>query len=152
MAVDQWREELRRTTHSFEQTQEIGRWLSDSLETGQTVALIGSLGTGKTTFVRGLAQALGYSGRVRSPSFTLVNQYESTPELIHVDLYRLSHIGELIALGLEEEREGRLMAVEWADRFDGQWGEMDWRVTFKIPEDGDPESDREIIVERRVGG
>jgi tRNA threonylcarbamoyladenosine biosynthesis protein TsaE len=78
--------------------------------------LQGELGAGKTTLARGLLQALGVAGTIRSPSYTLVENYDSTRGLIwHADLYRLTHASELGPLGLNELPEVALLLVEWPE-------------------------------------
>jgi tRNA threonylcarbamoyladenosine biosynthesis protein TsaE len=82
------------------------------------IHLRGELGTGKTTLVRGLLRALGYPGPVRSPTYTLVEPYDSiVPAVVHLDLYRLSDPEELDYLGVRDlsARTG-LMIVEWPER------------------------------------
>lgn len=74
------------------------------------------MGSGKTTFVRGLARGLGVGGDVMSPTFQLVRVYPGRPPLAHVDLYRLRSTPELADLGLEELLEEAVVAVEWGDR------------------------------------
>lgn len=106
-------------THSEEETLTFAGRFAALLEPGDFVALRGDLGAGKTLFVRGLVMAMGGAAEeVQSPTFTLVNRYETSPPLYHLDLYRLGEAEEeLIALGLEEhfEPEGVIVAVEWAE-------------------------------------
>lgn len=102
-------------------------WVRD-LSPGTVIALTGPLGAGKTHFVQGIAQGLGISQPVTSPTFTLVNEYDHpTRPLIHIDLYRLENPNEVLALGWEDlmTPEG-VTVVEWADKFphlfpDGLW-------------------------------
>lgn len=84
--------------------------------------LRGDLGTGKTTFARGLIHALGYGGRVKSPTYTLLEQYEMTDlQVLHMDLYRIGDPGELEFLGVEDLLDGRtVLLAEWPDR-GGHW-------------------------------
>ena len=114
------------TTRSEEATRRVGQALGHALSPGLTVLLDGDLGAGKTVLVRGAGDALGVGGRVRSPSFTLVNEYPlpsfepSNPlrALIHADLYRLGP-DEVEALGLDEYAgapDAALLA-EWPDRW-----------------------------------
>lgn len=86
---------------------------------GETVLLYGELGTGKTTFVRGLAKGIGVDGRlVRSPTFNIVNTYPGKLNLIHADLYRLENREELFSLALEDLRdESTVLAVEWPELY-----------------------------------
>ena len=80
--------------------------------------LIGELGAGKTTFVRGLARGMGLAADVMSPTFQLVRVYPGALPLAHVDLYRVAEASELEDLGLDELLEEGVVAVEWGDRLD----------------------------------
>ena len=84
------------------------------LRPGEIVALSGDLGAGKTTFARGVLRALGWAGEVPSPTFTLVQPYDTTPEVWHVDLYRLNGAAEADTLGLFETDAALL--IEWPER------------------------------------
>lgn len=92
--------------------------VSRILRAGDVVALSGELGAGKTTFARGVLRGLGYSGEVPSPTFTLVQQYKTLPEVWHVDLYRLGSPDEASMLGLWETDAALL--IEWPERLDGE--------------------------------
>ncbi|MDR2522115.1 MAG: tRNA (adenosine(37)-N6)-threonylcarbamoyltransferase complex ATPase subunit type 1 TsaE [Synergistaceae bacterium] len=102
---------------SEEETFHFGRALGTALLPGVTVLLFGELGTGKTALVRGVGDALGTT-RVRSPSFTLVNEYlTSRFTLVHADLYRLEP-EDVEGLGLDEDGgEPRALLIEWPDRW-----------------------------------
>lgn len=78
------------------------------------VALSGDLGAGKTSFARGVLRGLGWAGEVPSPTFTLVQPYDTTPEVWHVDLYRLEHAADADALGLFET--DAVLLIEWPER------------------------------------
>ena len=104
-------------THSREETQALGARLADALDTGRVVAFTGDLGAGKTAFVSGMARALGVEGRVTSPTFTIVNEYEGGRlPLFHFDMYRLGGADELFHIGWEDylARNG-VCAVEWSE-------------------------------------
>ena len=88
--------------------------LAAVLRVGDIVALSGDLGAGKTTFARGVLRGLGWTGEVPSPTFTLVQPYPTTPEVWHVDLYRLDGAGDVDALGLFETEAALL--IEWPER------------------------------------
>ncbi len=89
--------------------------ISIRLKGGEVFALVGDLGCGKTTFVRGLARGLGCHTAVTSPTFNLIHRYRGGRlEIIHCDLYRLRSPRELEALDLESEMEtGCVLAIEW---------------------------------------
>lgn len=105
-------------SRSEEETISCGRRLAGRLRGGELVSLAGDLGTGKTVFVRGLAEGLGIDPReVTSPSFSLVQRYEGRLTLIHVDLYRLGSADELREESIDELcRPDSVVAVEWAER------------------------------------
>lgn len=102
-------------TASAEETEQLGASLAPLLEVGDLVALEGPLGAGKTCFVAGLARGLDVKARVRSPSFTLINEYHGRLTLVHLDLYRLES-ADAGRLGLEEELERGALVVEWGDK------------------------------------
>ena len=108
-------------THSRAETVELGRKLAQHLAPGALVCFTGSLGAGKTAFVRGMAQGLGVAGRVTSPTFTIVNEYEGGRlPLFHFDLYRLASSDELFEIGWEDYlRRGGVCAVEWSENAAG---------------------------------
>ncbi|MBX3117975.1 MAG: tRNA (adenosine(37)-N6)-threonylcarbamoyltransferase complex ATPase subunit type 1 TsaE [Fimbriimonadaceae bacterium] len=86
----------------------VGRWGA-----GVTVLLSGELGAGKTTFVRGVLEALDYTEPVRSPTFDLIQAFETDPPVMHADLYRVESAK---GIGLEDYLESHLCFVEWPDR------------------------------------
>jgi len=97
----------------------MGKRLGRLLQPGDVVALVGDLGTGKTQFIKGLAEGVGV-GRatyVSSPSFTLINEYLGRIPLYHIDFFRLESEKEAEGLGLEEYVRGDgITAIEWADK------------------------------------
>jgi len=105
-------------TRSADETSSLGRRLGQVVRPGEILLLVGDLGTGKTTFVQGLAIGLGFDRRARSPSFTMVHEYRGGRyPLIHVDLYRCNSVGEVFDLGLEELFEPpSVSAVEWGEK------------------------------------
>ncbi len=96
------------------------------------IALRGDLASGKTCFVRGMAEHLGAPRAVHSPTFTLINEYGENKKLYHFDLYRLRNAIEVEDLGATELFEGdALCAVEWADRAEGLLPENRVDITFE---------------------
>ncbi len=109
---------LSQTTDSPAETEEVGKRFGETLRKGDVVLLIGELGAGKTTFVRGIAQGTGSHAPVASPTFQLVRIYPGRVQLAHVDLYRIENSAELRDLGLEELAGQGAVVVEWGERLD----------------------------------
>jgi len=106
-------------TKSSEETIKLGERLARKLKPGSVVALIGELGSGKTTLVKGIAMGLGVknSRYVNSPSFVIIKEYKGKIPLYHFDVFRLSNLSELDTLSFEEYFYGNgICVVEWADK------------------------------------
>ena len=103
-------------SHSVEETEAIAEELGRHLTAGSVVAYRGGLGMGKTAFTRGLARGLGCRGRVTSPTFTIVNEYDGPIPLFHFDVYRLEDAEALFDIGWDDylDRSG-VCAVEWSE-------------------------------------
>ncbi len=102
--------------------QAFGERLATHLQTGDVLALSGGLGTGKTTLARAIIAALGYTGEVPSPTFTLIESYDPPAvrlPLVHADFYRLRSPGEAAELGLAEYRESAALIAEWPEHAGG---------------------------------
>ena len=158
---------FQRTTNDVEQTRALAAILVTELEAGDVICLEGELGTGKTSFVTGLMEALGGDPKeVSSPTFALENRYplpEKAPakELVHADLYRVKGKGktkgkskgeEELAASLQEAREeGAIVVVEWGRSLRERLSPC-WEVVFSW-EDGDKTSDsRRLLVARHGDG
>jgi len=104
-------------TDSVEETIEIGRKIGRKIERGTTICLTGDLGTGKTHFAKGLAEGLGITDNITSPTFTIVNEYqEGRIPFYHFDVYRVNDIDEILQVGFEEYVYGQgVTLIEWAD-------------------------------------
>lgn len=100
--------------------------------------LQGDLGAGKTTLARGLLRALGVTGAVRSPTYTLVERYDTAHgRILHLDLYRIAAAAELDFLGLDSEQaEARLWLVEWPERGAGHLPPADLVLDLALSGDG----------------
>lgn len=97
-------------------TRALAAALSELVEAGDVVVLVGEMGAGKTTFAKGFAAGLGVTEPVTSPTFTLVRHYRGRLPLHHVDVYRLERTSEVLDLGLGELLEsGAVTLVEWGD-------------------------------------
>lgn len=104
-------------TYSAEETAELGKRIAQQLQPGSVCALVGELGVGKTVFTQGLAQGLGITEPVCSPTFTIVQVYEEgRMPFYHFDVYRIADLQEMEEIGYEEYFYGSGVAlVEWAD-------------------------------------
>jgi tRNA threonylcarbamoyladenosine biosynthesis protein TsaE len=111
-----------------------GTKVAGELGAGDTLALVGDLGAGKTHFTKGIAAGLGCDGAVTSPTFTLVHEYTGGRlHVFHFDFYRLESADELLNIGWDDYLDANGVAiVEWADKFpdllpaNTQW----WRFTI----------------------
>ena len=134
-------------SHSEEETEALGARLAGALHGGSVVAYEGGLGMGKTAFTRGLARGLGCPGRVTSPTFTIVNEYEGGRlPLFHFDMYRLSSSDELFDIGWEDYlARGGVCAVEWSENVDDALEGAVIRVDIRR---GESDGERIITVTR----
>jgi tRNA threonylcarbamoyladenosine biosynthesis protein TsaE len=108
------------TTSGVDRTRAVGRALGQAAGPGTFLALIGELGAGKTQLAKGVAEGLGVTGIVNSPTFVLMNEHPGRLRLFHVDAYRLGDPEEALAAGLLDDREAEgVTVVEWADRLEG---------------------------------
>ena len=132
------------TSYSENETEKIGAEFSAKLKPGTVVTMYGDLGAGKTAFVRGMAKGMGINCRVSSPTFTIVNEYPGSPELIHFDMYRLSSADELFDIGWEDYiSRGAVCVVEWSENVsDAFWGD---EIKVTIEKLGD--TMRNIVIE-----
>ena len=122
-------------TNSPQQTHELGKKLAERLSPGDCVALVGPLGAGKTTLVRGLAGGLGLADErlVSSPTYVLVQEYPGRCAIHHVDLHRLAApSAELAELGLDEMLADGVVLMEWADRAADALPDPHWRIDIEI--------------------
>jgi tRNA threonylcarbamoyladenosine biosynthesis protein TsaE len=131
-----------------EDTRAIGGALASLFRAGDVVTLTGELGAGKTTLVQGIANALGYSGAVASPTFTLVREYRTASlRIVHADVYRLDRVQEVVDLGLEDvlDDDG-VLVVEWGDAVAALLPRDPLEVKLTVPGDGEDRSISMVAV------
>lgn len=130
------------------QTVEIGRDISNMLNSGDVIALFGDLGMGKTCLISGIAEGLGFKGEVSSPTFSLVNEYiGGRLDLYHFDMYRVEGWEDLYSTGYFDYLEsGGVLAVEWSENIEAALPENVIEITIERID----ETKRKIIVERRA--
>jgi tRNA threonylcarbamoyladenosine biosynthesis protein TsaE len=136
-------------SQSAEETTQFGRQLAAVLEPGDLVALNGDLGAGKTCMIQGIAEGLGVTDVVNSPTFVLLNQYTASARLLvhHFDLYRLTSNEELEDIGAVEffhDPQG-VSLVEWADRMPEMLPTRHWEIRL---EHGTTSTERTICWRR----
>ena len=110
---------VRITTASPGETEAVAARLARALRAGDVVTVSGELGSGKTTFVRGAARALGVTRAVTSPTFTIGHRYEADPDVSHLDLYRLARLSPEEWGDLEPYFAGAIAFVEWPEAGEG---------------------------------
>ena len=106
-------------TQNLRETQEFARDFAKNLKAGDVLCLYGNLGSGKTSFVQGLAKGLGITRRIISPTFIIARRYEiSDLNLYHIDLYRTQTLQDLQSIGINEilEDDNNIVAIEWAEK------------------------------------
>lgn len=129
------------------ETEEIGEMLGKSLKPDTVVAMYGGMGMGKTAMTRGIARGLGFFGRVTSPTFAIVNEYQGDIPIFHFDLFRLSGAEELYDIGFEEYlTRGGVLVIEWFENAEGVC-QADIEITILPVLDN--EDAREIQIRRR---
>lgn len=129
-------------TNSSKETFELGKKTGQSLKNGDTVALYGGLGSGKTVFAKGIAKGLGIKDEVVSPTFTLLKKYEGKQALYHFDLYRIDDEQELFHIGFYDYIGGSgICVIEWADHAN------DLSPCISVHFDGSGDDTRSIKIE-----
>lgn len=130
------------TTNSSDETRRLGREVGSTLRRGDVLLLEGELGAGKTTFVKGIADACNVEAMVRSPTFALMHRYRGDPDLVHVDLYRESEAAGLEDLYLDAGADDVVIVVEWPKKLANYLWPDAPRVLFEHVD----ETTRKIVV------
>ncbi len=132
-------------TKDEEGTLKVASAFARDLKPGSVVALTGELGVGKTVFARGVARAIGVKDNVKSPTFTLINEYQGDFVLYHMDFYRLNSVKEILDIGVEDYfYSDSICLVEWAEKMNDMFPENAIWVIIRLKEN----SHREIKIEK----
>ena len=110
---------MKKISHSPEETLQLGKSLGSSLVPGDIILLNGDLGAGKTHLTQGICYGMGLDegSYIRSPTFTLINEYQGKLPIYHIDLYRIDNLEEIYFLGLEEILFNQgITIIEWAEK------------------------------------
>ena len=133
---------VRIISNSAEETEKAGERLAARLSGTEVIALFGGLGMGKTAFTRGLAEGLGVTDGVSSPTFALVNEYSGKYKVYHFDMYRVRSWDDLYSTGFFDYIDNGILVIEWSENIEGALPENALRVTI-----GRGEHDGQRIIE-----
>ena len=110
---------MEKNSNGPDETQLIGAKFSHKIVKGDIVGINGELGSGKTTFIKGILKGLGYTGNVNSPTYTLINEYEFKYKIIHIDCYREKEINRWLDIGIMDYlNEDNIVIIEWPEYID----------------------------------
>ena len=137
--------ELTLATEDADATRTVGAALAAHLRPGDAVSLAGELGAGKTCLVQGVAGALGIEDRITSPTFVLVKQYAGRVRLVHVDVYRLNQLQDVLDLGDEVFAPDAATFVEWGDAVAAVLPDDRLDVELRLADPDDLESTRRHV-------
>jgi tRNA threonylcarbamoyladenosine biosynthesis protein TsaE len=139
------------TSHSLEQTTELGVRLGEPLAGGDVICLSGELGAGKTALAAGIGKGWGARETINSPTFVFVHEHRRTADdlvLFHVDCYRLANFDDAESIGIEDILAGDGVAViEWPERIEALLPTERLWITLETPGDGEAETERQITLE-----
>lgn len=124
------------TCPTADDTRAFGRRLAASLRSGDVLLLKGDLGAGKTVLAGGIAEGLGVEEQVTSPTFVLVRWYDGLMPFVHADVYRLGSSAEIEDLDLPDEALDGVLAVEWGDVAEQQFGDDHLLIDISVTGDG----------------
>ena len=123
--------EYKITTKNEDETIELAQNLESEKFPNMVICLRGDLGSGKTVFTKGIADALGITETITSPTFNIIKEYEGELPLYHMDVYRLD--GKVEGLGLEEYyKKGGIVVIEWADMIEDYLPEERLDINIKV--------------------
>ena len=124
-------------TKTAEETITLGKRIGEKLTPGAVLALEGTLAAGRTTITKGIAEALGITENITSPTFTLISEYEGRLPLYHMDVYRLDSAEDFINLGTEDLLYGKgISIIEWSEKVRSELPKSTITVSLEIQQDG----------------
>lgn len=131
-------------TNSSEETINLGIKIGELLEPGDVIAMSGTLGAGKTTITKGIAQSLNINENITSPTFCLISEYDGKLPLYHMDVYRLEGSEDFINLGVEEMLYGNgVCIIEWSEKVKSELPKKSIKLNIEPLENGK----RKITIE-----
>lgn len=138
---------LKFITHTPEETIELGKKIGSKLKKGDVIAMQGTLAAGKTTITKGIAQALGISDTITSPTFCLISEYYGKMPLYHMDVYRLEGGEDFVNLGTDDMIYGDgVSIIEWSEKIMDELPSK--TIIIKLePEADDSGTKRKITIE-----
>lgn len=120
---------------SAEDTEMLGKKISEKLCGNEVIALFGGLGMGKTAFTRGLCRGLGVNDGVSSPTFALVNEYSGKYNIYHFDMYRVNTWDDLYSTGFFDFIDNGILVIEWSENIEGALPDNAIRITITKGQD-----------------
>ncbi len=131
-------------SHSVAETERIAALLADKLQGGEVIAFTGGMGMGKTAFTNGILNALGAKDIVSSPTFILMNEYESRLKVYHFDMYRILSWEDLYSTGFFDYLDGDgVLIIEWSENVSEAIPENAVRIDISL---GENENERIIRI------
>src|SRR3989338_4674336 len=136
-------------TDSENQTIQLGKKIATKLKGGEVIGLVGNLGAGKTTLIKGIAKGLGIKKQITSPTFVLMKVYPTKgkiKKLIHIDCYRVKSAKEIEAIGATEYfgQKDTVIVIEWAEKIKSILSRQKIEINIKLID----KDEREIIIKK----
>lgn len=122
-------------TKSAAETEALGQRIASVLNGREEIALFGDLGAGKTAFTRGVCKGLGINEGVSSPTFALVNAYQGKYPVYHFDMYRITSIDDLFAVGFYDYIDTGILIIEWSENIESELEDDALRIRIQKSDD-----------------
>lgn len=128
---------IRIITSSVNETESLGERIASVLKGREVIALFGDLGAGKTAFTRGLCKGLGIDDGVSSPTFAIVNTYRGRFPVYHFDMYRITSVDDLFAVGFYDYLDTGVLVIEWSENIESELEDNTIRIRIVKMENED---------------